>query len=327
MSDHKMTVEDLAQMAGTSSSMLTMLADRISREVDLVIRVHQTRGGGRREIVEPGDALDVTTKNLYRGFLAELPYRPPSHVHGFVKGRSILTNATQHLARDCVLRVDLAGFFPSILTGQIVESLKAQGFATQSAELCGSLVSIRGRLPIGLSTSPYLSNLVFEPTDGDLAAYAVSEGLTHTRYVDDLIFSGTIEDRHLHDITEIVSRRGWTVNSKKTRFMRRGGPQYVTGLYVGCADRPRIPRRVKRQLRWIRHMIKIAGYEGFMEDFGGLENGMNPLRLIGWARHISSIEPQFGIPLLRYFDEELPMGYQSVRERQMYEDAVARGHL
>jgi hypothetical protein len=285
------------------------------------------RRGGCRSIVAPKGALDVTTKNLYRGFAHELPYVAPPHVHGFVKGRSIITNAAQHLDKDCVLRVDLRRYFPSISTRAVVDALRAQGLDEAAGALGGELTTIRGHLPIGLSTSPYLSNLVFESTDVALAEFAAKEGLSHTRYVDDLIFSGEVTDRHLAELTSILERCGWAVNARKTRFMRRGGPQYVTGLYVGCADRPRIPRRIKRRLRWIAHMIDAVGYESFMEEFGGNEYGLQPVRLIGWARHVCAIEPDLGFPLLKYFDEELPSGYLSSAERQRYEQIAADGYL
>ena len=86
----------------------------------------------------------------------------------------------------------------------------------------------------------------YPKADRSLAEYARSEGLSFTRYVDDLTFSGEVTDRHSADIGRILDDAGWSVNTRKTAFMRRGGRQYVTGLYVGEPDRPRIPRKIKR---------------------------------------------------------------------------------
>lgn len=301
-----MTIEDLSEYAGTSVAKLEKLADRLRERTDFSMHVYTTYNRGRREIVAPATALDTVTKNLYRSFVAELPYNPPLHVHGFVKGRSPLTNAAQHLDKACVLRVDLREFFPSINSDRVGTALQTQGFQTDALELCTRIVTINGRLPIGLSTSPLISNIVFEPTDYTLASYCEYEGLEFTRYVDDMVFSGDVADRNLGDIKEILLADGWLVNDRKTVFMRRGGPQYVTGLFVGCADRPRIPRRIKRQMRRVCYLIEQFGYQSYMEDFGGDDARMIPNRLYGWARYIASIEPSVGYPMLRLLSEHVP---------------------
>ena len=86
--------------------------------------------------------------------------------------------------------------------------------------------------------------------------------MTYTRYADDLTFSGeSIDDDLRETIEQILSDQGYRINHTKTRFMRRGGPQYVTGLYVGEADQPHIPRRIKRLLRQQIYFIRQYGYE------------------------------------------------------------------
>jgi hypothetical protein len=208
-----------------------------------------------------------------------------------------------------VLRVDLEDFFPSIGAGTIKNSLQAQGYDEKAAELAVSIVTIAGKLPIGLSTSPYLSNLAFLDTDHSLTEYVQSEGLSFTRYVDDLTFSGDISDRHLEDISQILDEAGWSINTRKTAFMRRGRRQYVTGLYVGEADMPRIPRKKKREMRWKLHIIKKFGYDMYMAEFGGEGEEMQQHRLTGWACYIASVEPDLGYPLLREFEDLIPDGY------------------
>jgi hypothetical protein len=191
----------------------------------------------------------------------------------------------------------------------IKAALQTQGYEEKAADVAVSIVTIASKLPIGLSTSPLLSNLVFSSTDHSLAEYVKSEGLSFTRYVDDLTFSGDVTDSHLADIEHILDDAGWSVNTRKTAFMRRGGPQYVTGLYVGEADGPRIPRKIKRRMRWILHMISKFGYDTYMAEFGGENEEMQRHRLLGWACYIAAVEPDLGFPLLRAFDELVPKLY------------------
>ncbi len=311
----RLTIEDLAQLAGPSVKLLEMLADRLPKEVDYVTYRYATRSGGVREVLAPGATLDAVSKNLYRGFLRTFSYVAPPHVHGFVPGRSTVTNASMHLAKACVLRIDLKSFFNSISAERVESALVEQGLDSGAAVLCRRLVTINGCLPIGLSTSPLISNLVFMRTDSRIVDYCTQKDLSFTRYVDDLVFSGSPDDTNLHEISVLLQEEGWNVNDRKIVFMRRGGPQYVTGLYVGCSDYPRIPRNIKRQLRWISHMIETVGYEAYLEDFGGIEAQMFPSRLFGWARYVASVEPDVGYPILRSFIENVSEGYIVREER------------
>ncbi|WP_158940522.1 reverse transcriptase family protein [Streptomyces rimosus] len=295
------SVHDLAQQAGVSVEVLERLSSMLPAGAGqlYVQRIYRKKHGGIREIFKPKPPFDAIGKNLHRSFTSLFSYEAPDHVHGFVRGRSTISNASQHLAKGCVLRMDLEDFFPSIDAATIKASLQERGYEEKAADFAVNLVTIGGKLPIGLSTSPLLSNLIFLSTDRSLAEYAQSEGLSFTRYVDDLAFSGDVTDRHSADIARILDDAGWSVNTRKTAFMRRGGPQYVTGLYVGESDGPRIPRKVKRKMRWILHAISKFGYETYMTEFGGEDEGMRRRRLLGWACYIAEVEPDVGYPLLR----------------------------
>nr|WP_083977319.1 reverse transcriptase family protein [Herbidospora sakaeratensis] len=305
------SVDDLAEHAGVSAEALQKLSSSLPTGAGRLYfqRTFRKKHGGIREVIKPASPFDAISKNLNRSFTTLLPYKAPEHVHGFVRGRSVVSNASQHLAKECVLRMDLEDFFPSISATTVKALLQDQGYEEKAADIAVSLVTIGGRLPIGLSTSPFLSNLAFLSTDRSLSDYARSEDLSFTRYVDDLTFSGEITDRHSENIGRILDDTGWSVNTRKTAFMRRGGPQYVTGLYVGESGRPRIPRKIKRRMRWILHMISKFGYDTYMSDFGGENEEMYRNRLMGWACYIAAVEPDLGYPLLRAFDELVPEGY------------------
>ncbi|MFE2304409.1 reverse transcriptase family protein [Streptomyces sp. NPDC059445] len=302
-------VDDLAEQAGVSVEILETLSSDLPAGAGQLYRrrIHRKKHGGIREVFEPKQPFGAINKNLNRSFTSLLSYEAPDHVHGFVRGRSTISNASQHLAKKCVLRMDLEDFFPSIDAATIKTSLHDQGYEGKATDLAVNLVTIGGKLPIGLSTSPFLSNLAFLSTDHTLAEYAQSEGLSFTRYVDDLTFSGDVTDRHSADIARILDDAGWSVNTRKTAFMRRGGPQYVTGLYVGESAGPRIPRKIKRKMRWISHVISRFGYETYMEEFGGEDERMHRRRLLGWACYIAAVEPDVGYPLLREFENLVPI--------------------
>ena len=307
------SVDNLAGHAGASLELLKSLSSNLPSGAGRLYEreTHRKRRGGIREVFKPMPPFDYITKNLHRSFTDRLPYEAPSHVHGFVRGRSTITNASAHLAKPCVLRVDLEDFFPSINAAIVKTSLQAQGYDDEAAELAVSIVTIAGKLPIGISTSPFLSNLAFSSTDQSLSEYAHSENLSFTRYVDDLVFSGEVTDRHLTDISRILDDTGWSINRQKTAFMRRGGPQFVTGLYVGEPDKPRIPRKIKRRMRWELHMISKLGYDTYIEEIVGESPEFYKRHLIGWARYILTVEPDVGYPLLREIHDLVPELYSA----------------
>ena len=196
------SVDNLAGHAGASLELLKSLSSNLPTGAGRLYEpeTHRKWRGGIREVFKPMPPFDYVTKNLHRSFTDLLPYEAPSHVHGFVRGRSTITNASAHLAKPCVLRVDLEDFFPSISASRVKDSLQTQGYNDEAVELAVSIVTIAGKLPIGVSTSPFLSNLAFLDTDQALAEYSRSENLSFTRYVDDLIFSGEVTNQHLAGI-------------------------------------------------------------------------------------------------------------------------------
>ena len=65
-----------------------------------------------RTISAPAKSLKIIQSKLAQ-VLASV-YIPKATVHGFCRGRSILTNANRHVNQKYVLNIDLANFFPSI---------------------------------------------------------------------------------------------------------------------------------------------------------------------------------------------------------------------
>lgn len=284
-------------------------------------RSRESRG---HTIYTPAPWWGSVSKELNRFLASRIDYPTPDHVYGFVKGRSTLDNAWNHLHQNCVLRIDIQSFFPSIEQRRIAEVLQRFDFAPDAAELVAQLVTVGGGLAIGLSPSPFISNLVMIDTDRDLQEFAERNQLIFTRYVDDMVFSGEIPtrtegDRVAESVEDILVGHGWTVNRSKTAFMRRGGPQYVTGLYVGADDRPHAPRELKRTLRWITRMIERHGYDTYMRDFSGDEYGHYRRRLLGTARYVASIDGRVGVSLLQRLDAALPEYDEREYDEEFYD--------
>lgn len=136
--------------------------------------------------------------------------------------------------------------------------------------------------------SPLISNLVFLETDIALKEKSQALGLSYSRYADDLVFSGVITDSIVNELMSEIRAFDWKINNSKTRFMRRGHSQYVTGLSVSDDCQPHAPRRLKRFLRFRQYIFKKYGKENYIERFGSDFD-----RLIGLQNYAAGVDPSF----------------------------------
>jgi RNA-directed DNA polymerase len=115
---------------------------------------------------------------------------------------------------------------------------------------------------VEIEASPAITNALCRRLDRRLDGLARRHGFAYTRYADDMTFSGDASravGRLLRSVRSIVAAEGLTEHPRKTRVMRRGGRQEVTGLTVN--DRPSISRRGLRTLRAILHNAARLGLE------------------------------------------------------------------
>ena len=231
------------------------------------------KSGGLRTIASPLPvmrALQDSTVELLQPLVV-----PKGSAHGYRKGRSILTNAQDHVGKRYVLNIDLLDFFPSINFGRVRGVLMAPPFncgpdaATALAQIC----CLGNQLPIGAPTSPLLSNMVCLRLDAHLQRLAKRRGCWYTRYSDDITFSTDRErfPRTLAQISSgrttvgpelrrIVNENGFAINEAKSRLQSSFGHQEVTGITVN--ETPNVNRKYIRNLRAMLHSLEVDGPVG-----------------------------------------------------------------
>ena len=227
-------------------------------------------GGDPREINAPIKPIKDMQRTLAQ-HIAQI-YRPRDHVHGFVEGRSILSNSSRHRRKTWVLRVDLWKFFDEINFGRVRGVFLKPPFdyseevATTLAQLCCH----HNALPQGAPTSPIVSNLVCRKLDSELADLARKERCHVTRYADDITIS---TDRTVFpasvasweggrstvgpQLGELIDENGFKVNEQKTTLTRFTQRQRVTGLVIN--EKLNVPRDYIRGLRSLLHIWERYG--------------------------------------------------------------------
>lgn len=305
------TPADLAAALGLTISQLRWLCFH----TDAATRIHYVqfevpkKSGGTRTLSSPHAKLAAAQEWVLANVLAKLPTEEPAH--GFVPGRSTVTNALPHAGRDVVVNVDLEGFFPSIGFFRVRHLFRRLGYsgavATLLALLCTECprkkVTYAGQvyfvatgqrsLPQGACTSPAISNQIARRLDRRLAALTKKLGFTYTRYADDLTFSAGPGLREkigylLARVRHIAADEGFALNPKKTRVQRPESRQSVTGLVVNAT--PAVPRDVVRRLRAILHKAKTEGLAAQNRDghpnFHGWVEGM--------IAYVAMVKPETG---------------------------------
>jgi RNA-directed DNA polymerase len=233
------------------------------------------RSGGERLISAPKHDLKRVQSFIAQNIVEHLPVH--GLVHGFLRGRSIRTNALVHARSDVVVKLDLEDFYPSITLPRVKGMFRKAGYGEQVATLLALLCTesprdemvIRGKtfyvatgprsLPQGAPTSPSITNAICLKLDMRLSGLARKMGVAYTRYADDLTFSWSGKPKQenavarlLRAVEMVANEEGFKVHRKKTRVMRKGSRQSVTGLVVNEAGgRPvaRVPREYVRALR------------------------------------------------------------------------------
>jgi retron-type reverse transcriptase len=213
-----------------------------------------------------------------------------------------------------VLKLDLQDFFPSITFRRVRGLFIALGYSFGVASTLALLCTEYDRQPFlrdgeqffisvgprhlvqGAPTSPGLANLVAWRLDRRLAGLATKRAFVYTRYADDLTFSGDDAEIAVHlgaAARRIVADERFTVNAGKTRLLRRGGRQTVTGLVVN--ERPATPRELRRRLRAILHNAAQEGLETQNRD----GRGNYTAYLSGLIAYVGSANPRHGEVLTR----------------------------
>ncbi len=255
------------------------------------------RDGTPRTLCAPKRELKAAQRWMLRQVAERLPVH--SAAHGFIADRSIVTNAQVHAGAHVLVKLDIKDFFPTVTWQRVKGLLRKGGLCESVATLLAllatesprQLVQFRGKtlhvatgpraLPQGAPTSPALTNALCLRLDRRLSGLARTLGFVYTRYADDLAFSwrptepaGAVRAAGrspaadsgrapvgalLRGVGQILPAEGFRLHPDKTRVLRRGDRQKLTGLVLNQppagakAPAVRVSRDVLRRLRAAIH--------------------------------------------------------------------------
>lgn len=236
------------------------------------------RNGGSREICAPNRELKTIQRKL--AYILSLIYSPKICAYGFIKNKSIIENAGNHIKRGYVLNIDLKDFFHQIHFGRVRGMLKAAPYllGNEAATTIAQIACYNGHLPQGAPTSPVLTNMICAPLDNQLMRFAKSNDMIYTRYADDLSFS-TYRQNFNPDVISIINgqlvlggklinilkKNSFEINPQKLKLKTKFERQEVTGLVVNKF--PNVKREYVKNLRAIMHNCELNGAYSTAQEY------------------------------------------------------------
>ncbi len=275
-------VQALARFFGLSYDELAKLVYGLSDSRKYTEFQIPKRTGGFRTIKSPCRRLKAIQRTL-KDELYEI-YSPRASSHGFVKGRSIVTNARLHVdhRETFVFNLDLSGYFDAIHFGRVRNLFRAEPFAFshEVATVLAQICCFKNTLPQGAPTSPIVANMITRKLDRQLEDLARSRRATYSRYADDITFSfrcardwlptdivkeadGLIGPGAL--LTRLIEDNGFTINHDKVRLAGKSRRMAVTGITVN--EFPNVRRTYVRRIGSILYAWEKFGLDAAEDHF------------------------------------------------------------
>lgn len=275
---------DLAALLGCKTSALTYVLYILKTDTQYCEFKLAKRSGGMRVISAPTEKLKSLQSSLSQLLLdciddinnikyPTLKEKRSTLAHGFVRERSIITNAMMHLNQKNVLNIDLHNFFDSFNFGRVRGFfIKNKNFKLNPniATVIAQIACYNNKLPQGSPCSPVITNLITHSLDIRLASLAKKYSCTYSRYADDITFSTRqkvfpskiIRQENgqyipAKKLRSEIKRAGFSINDKKTRIQYKDSRQDVTGLIVN--KKPNVKKEYWRTVRSQCHKLFQTG--------------------------------------------------------------------
>lgn len=210
-----------------------------------VYEVPKRSGKGMRTIAQPAKEIKKLQYWVIDNIFPALPIHPSAMA--YVPGKNILDNTEQHADKPYLLKLDFKDFFPSIKGDDFLhysqDNENLQPLKDDIQRLMKILFWCPKRskalqLSIGAPSSPFLSNAIMYHFDSVISTYCGKQGVTYTRYADDIAFS--MHDKEMRgdiylqvkDVLASLPFPSLQLNTRKTIFASKAHRRMLTGLIL-----------------------------------------------------------------------------------------------
>ncbi len=202
-------------------------------------------------------ALSKYQENISKSILCKIELS--NSAIAYVRGKSYLDFLEPHRRGYHFLRLDIKSFFHSIREDLVKEVMSSyisnQDFYGNEQSILEAFVNLvmmdvsedyqarnlsgRKILPIEFKSSPALSNIVFRKFDNLIQNFCSNNGVSYTRYADDMLFSAPAtssfvhSDRFENEMSFILKLGDFKINRSKT--IKSSGRISINGYVIDAA--------------------------------------------------------------------------------------------
>ena len=249
------------------------------------------KNGSFRELSVPDAILKKIQIAIAHNILI---YEPISkYAQAYKPGASIQRNASHHVGKKKILKLDIKHFFDSILYSTVKDKcFPAERFSEPIRILLSMLCYNRESLPQGAPSSPIITNIIMRDFDEKVGKFCEEKNISYTRYCDDMTFSGDFDEEPIIEFVKAeLFAYGYLLNSKKTTVVSSSQRQVVTGVVVN--EKMTAPTEYKSQIRQEVYFCKKFGVENHLEHIHYTEDTKAYLQsLLGRVAFVLQTEPR-----------------------------------
>ena len=247
------TLAEVLEVTRAQLERLAANADRMYRPVP-----QRKKDGSLRMTYDAFRMLKGVQQLIKTRLLGHVTY--PRYLQGGIRDveapRDYARNAGIHAGKACVINEDIAEFFPSTNSAQILDIWQHFfRFSTEVANCLTLLTTRRGELPQGAKTSSYLANLVFWRSEHEFVEFLQSKHLAYSRLFDDITVSSkrpmSCQEKSMvvSHIYSFIKRSGYKPKYRKHQIFDRNEKMLVNNLVVNAHPAlSRVERHDIRQL-------------------------------------------------------------------------------
>jgi len=224
-------------------------------------------------------------------------------VYSYRQDKSPFDAVARHAENKYFFQTDIKDFFSSINVNDVEMVIDTNLDCTSISDIQNyknhllRLTTIQGRLPIGFPTSPNISNTCLFSFDNELEVFCIDQGITYTRYSDDIILSSNDKDILAPARDFVVNKlkllygERIEINHKKTKFTHKGGKIKLLGLVILPSGKVSVDMKMKSHLEILLHFY-INDREKYADYLKNNYDG-DPAKISGQLNYINAIDNSY----------------------------------
>ena len=257
-------LDSLEQDLGFSAKTLYGLSNNLDKHYrNRFIPKHD---GSKRKLSIPDLILKRVQRSIADNILADYPIS--RYAMAYTQGSSVQKNASLHVGKQKILKLDIDGFFDHITYSKVKDCVFCkENYSEPIRILLTMLCYYNESLPQGAPNSPSITNIIMYDFDEKIGKYCEENNISYTRYCDDMTFSGDFDEKAVIFVVKDELRKlGLFLKRRKTAVIPNTKRQTVTGIVVN--EKIGLTKKYKNKIRQEIYYIKKHGIDGHLSKIG-----------------------------------------------------------